>query len=143
MFSPDGNQLVFSNNTEFFVYNLTTKATTALNFNEDNGPNIITWTTDGILSFHHQFESIMARNETNGMIIGEWKSAEGLYGSTISPSAKHIITRNLIVCKKITRQAIASTESLSTQLWISIPMCEVPMAIHHHQLHLSNRILSR
>jgi WD40 repeat protein len=100
VFSPDGSQLIFSNNTEFFVYNLTTKATTALNFNEDNGPNIIKWTTDGILSFHHQGESIMARNESNGMIIGEWKCAEGLYGSAISPSGKHIITKKMDCLQK-------------------------------------------
>ncbi|HEY5917092.1 MAG TPA: hypothetical protein VIU13_06810 [Chryseolinea sp.] len=101
VFSPDGKQLVFSNNTEFFVYNLTTKTTTALNFSEDsNGPNIIIWTTDGILSLHHQGESIMVRNESIDMTIGEWTSVQGLWGSAISPSGKHIITKKLNCLQK-------------------------------------------
>ena len=100
VFSPDGNQLVFSNETKFFVYNLTTKAITPLIFSEDNGPNVISWTTDGILSFHHQGESISVINESKATHIGEWKSVEGLYGSVVSPSGKHIITTESICVTK-------------------------------------------
>jgi WD40 repeat protein len=92
VFSPDGKQLVISNNGNFFVYDLTTKAITALNFNEADGTKLIMWTTDGIISFQQQGESIVARNESTGAHIGEWKSIAGLYGGVVSPSGNHIIT---------------------------------------------------
>ena len=92
VFSPDGKQLVISNNFNFFVYDLTTKAIKALNFNEAEGSKLITWTTDGIISFQQQGESIVARNESTGADIGEWKSIAGVFGGVVSPSGNHIIT---------------------------------------------------
>ena len=92
MFSPNGKQLVISNNVDFFVYDLTTKAITALNFNEAYGSKFIIWTTDGIISFQQQGESIVARNESTGADIGEWKSIAALFRDVVSPSGNHIIT---------------------------------------------------
>jgi len=94
VFSPDGNQFIFSSNTKYFIYNLTTKTITSTFFNEDSGPYIIRWTTDGILFFYHQGESIIAMDAAR--YIGEWKSTEGFYGSIVSPSGKHITTMEYI-----------------------------------------------
>ena len=92
VFSPDGKQLVITNNGDFFVYDLTTKAIKALNFNEAYGTKFIIWTTDGIISFQQQGESLVARNESTGADIGEWKSIAGVFGGGVSPSGNHIIT---------------------------------------------------
>lgn len=92
VFSPDGKQLVISNNFDFFVYDLTTKAITALNFNEANEGKFIMWRTDGIISFQQTGQSILARNESTGAKIGEWKSIANLYGGAVSPSGNHVIT---------------------------------------------------
>ena len=100
VFSPDGNQLVFSNNGEFFVYDLKTKLATSLNFNENERTKVIRWTTDGILSFDYQFEAVFGRNESKGVNIGKWKSAGGFAGGIISPSGKHIITTEIVCVYK-------------------------------------------
>ena len=96
IFSSDGTQLVFSNNAGFHVYDLTTKVITSLNFNANNGPNILRWSTDGIISFHDEGGLIVARNESKRTDIGEWRSYEGLYGSAVSQSGKHIIAAESI-----------------------------------------------
>jgi WD40 repeat protein len=129
VFSPDGEQLVISNNGNFFVYDLATKAIKALNFNEADGSKLFMWTTDGIISFQQQGESIVARNESTGARIGEWKSIAGMFADTVSRSGNHIITVES-VCQygKTTSGYCPNGEMLKHSIVDVNTNVEVPMA---------------
>ena len=129
VFSPDGKQLVISTNGNFFVYDLTTKAITALNINEADGSKLIMWTTDGIISFQQQGESIVARNESTSAHIGEWKSIAGVYGGVVSPSGNHIITAEAVCAYgNMTSGNCPSGDMLKHSIVDVNTSVEVPMA---------------
>lgn len=93
-FSPDGNQLLFLYGSAFYRYDIATKAIT-VEFSGYYG-QLIRWTSDGVISFTYDYQSIVAKNETTGKKVGEWKSLEYPSPWTVSKTGRNIITTKSI-----------------------------------------------
>jgi hypothetical protein len=96
VFSPDGKQLLFTNNGEYYTCELATKKITPLSISQSYALELIKWTPMGIISFELGSNSILVTNKTTGEKIGEWPSSGIPTVSCTSPSGDLLVTSKYV-----------------------------------------------